>query len=65
MATQAKSILHTQIIFQKDLVWLIVIGRLSIKTTITICIHCILYIFVLLVILEVGFMWWMKATSTG
>ena len=31
MATQPKSILHTQIIFQKDLVWLI--GRLSIKTT--------------------------------
>ena len=31
MATQAKWILHAQIIFQKDLVWLI--GRLSIKTT--------------------------------
>ena len=31
MATQPKSILHTQIIFQKDLGWLI--GRLSIKIT--------------------------------
>ena len=56
MATQPKSILHAQIIFQKDLVLLI--GRSSIKTTFynLDSLHSVFFLSYILSILAVGFM---------